>query len=540
MKRTFLALSVLLLSASQSGYSAPPSTAGVGTFNLRLDDDPRTLNPITYDDVYARKVLEWAFEPLLQFDDNTYKYRPVLAEKYEISPDGMTFTFTLRKGLKWQDGQPLTAEDVKYSFDVLFEGRFFAPHRRIFYEPIKEAKVLSPEKIQFIAKEPYFLAFEQVASLFIIPKHFYGVGDPKDPKFNRTFLGSGPYQLEEWNKGQRLVLKRWADYQPPNSEYDRSRNRFARIQFRPIREMAVCIEMLKKGDLDYLELRDPRDYLNIHEEEKPDSKFVTVKATNSQPSMNNYAFIDWNTKNPLFQDKRVRQALAHLINRDMMIEKFRFGMSEKANGPYGLRSPYSSKKVKALGYDPKKAKELFEQAGWKMGPQGLVKTIDGKETPFEFTLIHTNPDFEKYITLFQEDYKKAGVKMNVRLLEWNTFMKLVDERKFDAIGMGWTFYSLNSDLYQYYHSKSILAKGHNFGSFSKPEVDTLIEQIRSTMDEKKRWKLAHRLHEILADEQPYSYLFNPKYILYAANKRIKRPKDILKYGVGYQTWFVEQ
>lgn len=510
-----------------------------GTFFRRINADPTTLNPITSADAYASEVQGMVLDSLMIRDDETYDWRPALAEKYEVSKDGKVFKFTIRDGVKWHDGKPLTIEDVKYSFDVFFEGRFQAPHMQVYLQNIKEAKILDSKTIQFTIKEPYFKNFEVVAGLTIIPKHFYGTGDPADSKFNKELIGTGPYRLEGWNKGQKITLTKNAEYWGNSQPYFKERFRFKRIVMRPVKEDAVALEMLKKGELDLLDLT-PEQYVQKTKGSEWGTKVIAVKAENAAPSNFSYGYIGWNQKNPLFKDRDVRMAMSHLINRDFMIEKFRFGMSLKAVGPYGNKSPSSSPKVKPVEYDPKAALELLKKNGWKMGAGGLTKVIDGKETPFEFTLIGANADNEKYWTVIKEDMKKIGITMNIKILEWNSFIKLVDERKFDAITMGWQVNSLESDLKQMFDSEEIKSPGHNFISYNSPELDKLIEQHRKTMDEGKRMKIAHQIHEIIAADQPYSFMFNSKFTLYAHTARIKKTKDTFKYAVGVDTWKVEQ
>ena len=215
MKRLLptIALAATALSASCSpAPSADRSAASVpadkSTFYIRMHSDPTTLNVLTYPDAAAGDIDTFIYDSLLSNNENTWDWEPELADRYEISKDGTTFTFHLRDGVKFHDGTPVTAEDVKYSFDVYFEGRFVAPQRQVYLEKIKEAKIIDPRTIQFTTREKYFKNFEVVATLTVVPKHFFGVGDPKDVKFSRTTDGTGPYILDEWTQGQRIVLRK--------------------------------------------------------------------------------------------------------------------------------------------------------------------------------------------------------------------------------------------------------------------------------------------------------------------------------------------
>ena len=174
-----------------------------------------------------------------------------------------------------------------------------------------------------------------------------------------------------------------------------------------------------------------------------------------------------------------------------------------------------------------------------MGDKGLAKKIDGKETAFEFTLMGANPDFEKYLTVIKEDMKKIGVTMNIKFLEWNSFVKLLDERKFEAVNLAWSA-SLDPDPKQIWHSASIPTPGHNFVQYTNIEVYKLIDQGRSEMDRAKRIPTLRKIHELIAEDQPYSFFFNRKFVLYGNANRLKKMKDTFKYSIGSDTWKLEK
>ncbi len=513
-----------------SGGSADPNT-----LYLELSADPATLNPITSSDYYASMVQGYIFNTLMERSEDTYEWIPSLAEKYEISKDGKTFTFTLREGVKWHDGQPLTAEDVKYSFDVYFEGRFDAPQVKVYLEGIEGAEVVNARTVRFRTKQVYFKNFDTVATLTIIPKHFYASGDPKDPKFNKTLIGTGPYKLESWDKGQRILLKKNPEYYGAGLPYFSERFQIPRIFLRLVKEEAVALELLKKGNLDQIGLT-AEQYMQKTQGSEWGTRVVAVKGQNSAASNFSYGFIGWNFKHPFFQDRDVRLAMSHLVNREFMIDKFLFGMSEMAVGPFGNKSSATSKTVKPVVFDPKKALALLEKAGWKIGSAGLTKNIDGKDTPFEFTLLNANKDAEKYWTRIKEDMRSVGITMNIKTIEWNSFLKLLEERKFDAVTLGWSVNSLEPDPKQIWHSASIPSPGSNFIGYSNPKVDQLIDRMRATMDQGKRTRMLNEIHELIAADAPYSFMFNRKFSLYAHTARVKKKQDLLKYDVGINTW----
>src|SRR3989344_5075005 len=196
----------LSLPISEAAVLGNPDAPRGGRFTENLGAEPPTLNPITSQDVGAQEVHAYVMSSLLDRNFDTYEWEPSIAEKIDVSKDGKMFTVKLRKGALFSDGKPVTAEDVKFSFDVIFDPAFPTAHLRPFYESIEKAEVIDPSLVRFTTKETYFKNFEVIAGLAIVPKHVYG--DPKvGPTLNKTVLGSGPYMLDSYEKGKRIVLK---------------------------------------------------------------------------------------------------------------------------------------------------------------------------------------------------------------------------------------------------------------------------------------------------------------------------------------------
>jgi peptide/nickel transport system substrate-binding protein/microcin C transport system substrate-binding protein len=225
-----------------------------------------------------------------------------------------------------------------------------------------------------------------------------------------------------------------------------------------------------------------------------------------------------------------------------MNEKFMFSMSLMATGPLYIQSEYANQNVKQVDFDPKKALELLKDDGWSDsdGDQILDKTINGSKTKLSFTILEPSQDFVKFLTVFKEDAKKAGVEINIKYIEWNSFLKLVDERKFEAIRLAWGGGSLDWDPKQIWHSSSIGNEGSNFIGYSNPDVDKMIDQAREEMDKKKRIKLMQKIYKDIADDVPYIFFFNPKYALYGHTEKMKRVKDTYKFGIGLNYWWISK
>lgn len=502
------------------------SKADATTFLYNIGNEPTTLNPITGTDAYNQAVQNFTMDSLMNRNLDTYEWEPALAEKAETSKDGKEFTFTVREGAKWSDGQPVTVEDVKFSFDVIFDTTYNAAHMRPYFENIAKAEVTGPRTIKFTTKSKYFGNFSVLASMAILPKHVYGDAE-KGKAINKSITGSGPYMIDTYDKGVSIILKKnpnWWGWTVP--EY-KGRYNFEKIRLRFDKDENLALERLKKSELDFDTLT-PEAFTKKTAGEPWGTTVLKKQVENSAPKP--YGYIGWNFKKELFKDKKVRRALAMLMNRDEMNQKFRFGMSLPATGPWYQQSEYADPTVKAIAFDPKAAGELLKEAGWV--DSNKDGTLDKGGKPFEFNLFYSNKDTEKYWVLYQEDLKKVGIKMNLQLLDWNALLKNMDESKFDAVALGWGGGAVDNDPKQIWHSSSIGKGGSNFISYSNKEVDKLIDKAREELDKQKRIPLYREIYRKIADDAPYAFMFNDKYILYAVNKRIQQPKDTFKFAIG--------
>jgi microcin C transport system substrate-binding protein len=526
-----LILSISLASCSKSKLG---SSGADLPFAVNIGAEPSTLNPITSVDAVASDVQAYVMETLLTRNVDTYAWEPMLAEKWQVSADGREFSFTLREGVKWHDGKPVTVEDVKFSFDVIFNPKFPTAHMRPYYEQIEKAEVVDARTVKFRTKEAYFKNFDVVAGLTVVPQHIYG--DPeKGPKISKELVGTGPYRLAQYDRGKRILLEQNPEWWGRKTQsYFKDLYRFPKISLRFVTEEAIAVEMLKKGELDHLGFS-PQSYMERAVGDEWGKKVFKVQAENRAPK--NTSFIGWNLRNPLFQDKNVRLALYHLINRDLMIEKFRFGLSLPATGPWYRQNDSADSTVQPVGFDPVKAASLLKAAGWADADKDgiLDKSVGGQKTAFRFSILFANPDSQKYLTLFKEDARKVGIDIEVKQLEWNSFTKLLDERKFDAVMLAWTG-NVEPDPKQIWHSASDTPSGSNFIGYRNTKVDSLIDRARKEMNAAKRLTMMREVYREIAQDLPYAFLFNDRFVHYGHTARIQREKDTYNYGVGTDFW----
>ena len=525
-----LAMSLAIVSCSDRPNKSP------NTAYYNLGGEPTTLSPLSGSDAYTSAVHEYIFEGLLRNNPDTYAWEPALAVSWEISKDKKHFDFTLREGVKWHDGTPFTAEDVKYSYDVIWTDEWKAVQYRPYYEAIKEVTILAPNKVRFTVGDDYFQNFDIAATLKILPKHFYTNPENKE-KFGRELVGTGPYKLSAYAKGQRLTLDKneawWG-----NTVYEKE-NLIPKLVLRFVSEDNVALELLKKGDLDFLALR-PEGFAKKTNGPIWEKRIVKVKTENKTPK--GYSFIGFNMENPKFKDRNVRMALSMLFNREMMNEKFEYSLSASATGPIYVQSDYANPDVKPIEFNPQGALELLRKSGWSDSDSDgiLDKVIDGKKVSLSFTIMEPSPEMMKYLTVFKEDARKVGVDVNMKNIEWNSFIKLLDERNFEAVRLAWSGGGVDWDPKQVWHSSSANNTGSNFVNYKNPKVDKLIDEARKNYNREERIKMLREVHKLIAEDAPYIFFFNPKYTLYGHSKRMQKPKDTFQYAIGQQFWTIEK
>ena len=529
-----LPLIIFLISALLSCVQTPNlQIKRSETFFNNLHGEPENLHPIRSVDYYSAVVQYYIMESLLQRNDNTYEWEPMLAKKWEISPEGKTFTFELYEDLKWSDGKDLTAQDVKFSFEAYKNPKYGGIHRLSSYEKMDSVDILSDGKVQFKVKEPYFGNFQVIAGMNILPEHIY-----KDPKLklSKSLIGSGPYKLENYIQGKVLVLKKNPFWAGQNNPANKGKWGFPTIAFRFIKTETDTLLRMEKEHLDYSSLS-PESFFEKTNKKPWGGKIKKVKYQNKLGS--GYGYIGFNFRKELFQDKKVRKALAHLFHRQLMNKKFLYDQAELATGPLYRWSEYADSNVKPIAFNPKKAVQLLKSAGWKDEDKNgiLEKNIKGQKKEFSFTIIFSNPESERYLTIYKEDLKKSGIQLKLKTLDWTSFLSLLDDKNFDAVMLGWSGGNdTDYDPKAIWHTESSRDKGNNFISYSNPKVDTLIDKGRQQFDKKERMKTFREIYRLIAEDVPYIFLFNNRNRFYAVHERVERPGDTLDYSNGLSYW----
>lgn len=510
-----------------------------GTFKYCIRVSPETLNPITAHDNYSLLPLHWMSESLLARDPDTYAWVPMLAVKYDVSKDGRTYTFDLRHGVQFHDGVEMTADDVEFSIDVhraasIYGVTGYTDGMRNF----DRIEVLGKHRIRIHAKKPLFSNLQDLATLLIVPKHIYNTNEPT--KRAATVIGTGPYRMKEYHQGMRMRLEAnpewWGRELPENKE----RFNFGEILVRFVQDENLRLDMLEKGDLDFTELSLDAALKRTKGTIWGD-KVILEKAQHAGIYTTQQSLF-LNLRSPLFAGVKTRKALQLLLNRKMLNDKFRSGLSPEATGPWHRLSEYSDPKIKPIAYDEKEAARLLKEDGWADPEhEGILHRVkDGVRQDLRFGMIFTLRDQEKFLTLYQGDLKRAGIDMQLRQTDWSLFMKLMDDHKYDAyiVGRGWPGVIDFNPKYEWSSAFTGPNQGNNIG-YKNAEVDKILDKAELEFDRKKRIRLIQKAYRLIAEDQSQILMFSDDRAYYAHTSRVKVERPSLRYDLGIDNWWIE-
>jgi peptide/nickel transport system substrate-binding protein len=513
---------------------------------VREMSDPESLNPIVSNDATATEICSYIFETLLNQDKVSYELIPGLADLPEISEDYLEYTFTINKDARFSDGMPLTARDVIFTLKTIKNPFVDDEALRSYYEFIEKAEIDNGDeyRVKFTVSKPGWKAIYVLSLLQIIPKHIldpdnltdtFQWNDLSDNRSNTVnsnmkrfaefinshevsteaecLIGSGPYKFESWDYNDKIILSRNENYWNNNVP-----NYLSKIIFKVIGDNNAALIALKNKEIDVMYVIKPYDF---YEGLKNPDRYKLIKGEPYEPA---YTYLAWNQLNPLFQDKNVRWALSHLIDRNLIINEYMYGKGVKIQSHVFFQSKkLLNTDLPEIKYDPKVAKKMLEVAGWKDsdGNGILDKFLGGIKIEFKFTfLTNTNPLRSQILQRISDDLKKVGIKSEIKELEWSVYLDKIRNHDFDATYGAWTSPTTPPDPYQIWHSSQSQDDGSNFISFNNEKNDNLIESYRDEMDETKRILILKEWQKLIYEEQPYTFLWSPR-ARYVYDKRFK-------------------
>lgn len=415
--------------------------------------------------------------------------------------------FALRDGVRWHDGAPFTSADVAFTCNAILNEKVASP-RRSDFDLVESVETPDPHTVVVRYKKPFSPALLSWMGA-ILPEHILGKLDPsKWPEvYNRKPVGTGPFKFGSWKTNEFIRLVKNSDYFLGSPWLDS-------VVFRVLPDPLTLQLAFQTKQVDFWNV-DPWAVKSFVK----DPRFDLFSAPGQA-----YNYIGWNLRRPLFQDLRVRQALAQAVNVPQMIKYIIYGRGVQSTGIFTPQMWFFDPSVKPLSYDPTAARKLLDDAGWKVGPDG-IRVKDGKR--FSFTLLANNGNEVRrdIATLVQDDLKQVGIEVKVEIYEWAVLLKrFVSKGEFDAIVLGWGL-GYDFDQYGIWHSSQTHPEELNFIGYANPEVDHLLTDLRQEYARPEIIRLAGKLQQTIYKDQPYLFLFVPEStsVMWKGSYRIRRP-----------------
>ncbi len=485
-----------------SGAQAP-STDG-DTFVTASIAEPSNLIPFLATDSASASVSSLIFNGLLKYDKDL-KLAGDLAESWEVAEGGLLIRFHLRKGVRWQDGESFTADDVLFTFQKLTDPAVPTSYGGDF-EKVASVTAPDPFTVEVRYKEPFSPGLASWG-MGIVPKHILEGQNFTSTPFARRPVGTGPYRLERWTSGEKLVLT-------ANEDYFLGKPLIDRYIYRVIPDQATTFLELQTENVDFSGLS------ALQFRRQTDTPFFKEHYRKYRLPSFGYTYIGWNLENPLFSDFRVRRALGRAIDKQEIIDVTLLGYGRVATGPFLPGSWAYNPAVGATPFDPAEARRLFAEAGWRDTDGDGILEKDGKK--FSFTILTNQGSSERKMAceMIQKRFRDVGVDMKIQVVEWGTFLKeFIDKKRFEAVLLAWNL-SMDPDIFDIFHSSKTKPGEFNFVSYRNPEIDRLLDEGRRIFPEDERTLVYRRAHRILSEDEPYTFLYVPE-SLSAVHARFK-------------------
>ena len=506
-------------------YDAPQPTSPGGTMIDAMTGEPSGLIAMIAGESAASAIAGNIFNSLLKYDKNL-DLTGELAQSWEVSSDQRTITFHLKPNLKWADQRPLSSADVLFTWQKVTDDNTRTPYGSDF-KLVSKAEAPDAQTFRVTYAVPYAPALDTWAGLHILPMHLLQDQDINNTAFARHPVGSHYYKLSDWKNGQYLKLSR-------NPNASQGQANIEHLLSRIIPDKAAQFLELSADNIDSMALN-PIQYARIFPSRPDLSKNIGLY----KELGNSYSYMGFNLKRKPFDDVRVRQAINYAIDKQEIIDGVLLGLGEPVASPYKPGTRWSNPKLKPYPYDPNKARALLREAGFADTNGDGILEKDGK--PFSFEIL-TNQNKEREMTavLIQRRLKEVGIEVNIRVLEWASFLgRFIKPKQFDAVVLGWSL-SLDPDQYGIWHSSQQAPGQFNFISYSNPQADMLLEAGRIELNPDKRMKIYHAFSKILLEDSPVIYL-SAGYGLSAIHKRVKGiSSPAPAAGIGHNTyeWFI--
>ncbi len=487
-----------------------------GTLYRRLEIDVTTLNPVCFASKYDRYPANYLFTPLVYLDQNL-RPMPGLAKSWEISDDGLLYTFELNDKATFSDGTPVRASDVIFTLARVADPKSEAVQIVGSFENLDLSRTKAIDEHTVVVAFRRALATQLIRfnDINVIPEHVYGKGNFRNDH-NETAVGSGPYKLVRHVAGKEIVLERRNDYWG-------ERPHIQTVVFKIIDDHNTAWNAVKLGDIDETIVASDtwqRERTNPSLQRSLEfTRFYTLS----------YNYIAWNNRTPLLSDKRMRRALAMCIPMDAVIQDLYHGTARAMTGPFTPDEYAYNPTVPATRYDPDSAKRELASMGWLDSNKDGVLDKDGKPLKFSMIMMTGSATTTQFGQALQDEMKRIGIDVELLMLEGAMAIQRILAGNYEAAYLGWDL-DPDPDPFALFHSSQMPPRGQNFVFFSNAEADRIIDTARQELDLSKRKDLYWRLHELLVDEQPYTWTVQVS-SKWAINKRVRGVATSRGYGL---------
>lgn len=474
-KFLWLALVVLVLVAAMNVAAAPKILV------YAKGADPRGLDPAYVDDGESGKIMVNIYDNLVKYKRGSTDIEPALATSWTSTPDGLVWTFNLRKDVKFHDGTPFDADAVKFNIDrqIPPNATDDMPYASFTFEPVKKVEVVDDYIVKITLSHPYAPFLANLAMCMAAPIVSPTAVKKYGADYNQHPVGTGPYIFEKWEKDQQIVLTKNPNYWGVKSKFDK-------VVFKTTKENSVRASELMTGAVDIMDGIDPNDV------KKLESSGVKVI---KNPGMNiNYMGFFCNKKP--FNDPKVRRAIAMAINREEIVKYLYQGYAEVANAPLPSFIPGYDAKLKALPYNPDQAKKLLAEAG--------VPNLSFTFLAYSNPRPYNTATGVKLAEAIQADLLKIGVKTNIKVYPWKEYKQILfDAKEGDAFFYGWIGDNGDADNFLSLLDSHQIDSSLNSAKYNNPKVDELLKKGSDTLDPKARVKIYQELQKLIVEDSPW-------------------------------------
>jgi microcin C transport system substrate-binding protein len=489
---------------------------------------PKSLNYYLDNNVLSAEVFGALFETLLSMNPLTMDYEPGLADRWTLSPDKKTFTFHINPSARWSNGEPVTAQDVKWTYDVIMDPKNMTGPHKISMERFNPPEVVDKNTIRFTAKAIHWKNLLAAGGFHILSKSAYQGMDFNTINFEFPVV-SGPYQLGDIEEGIWVKLSRRSDWWQGKAESAKNKGNFHTITYKFFAERTNAFEAFKKGIIDLFPVYTSRIWIN---ETGGDgfvkNHIIRQKIHNHKPV--GFQGFAMNMRRPPFDDIRVRKAMAYLLDREKMNQTLMYGQYFLHRSYFeDLYSDAHPCPNPTITLDKKQARALLAAAGWTVNPETGYLEKNGKKFTFQF--LTRDASSEKFLSIYAEDLKDVGIEMRIDKKDWAAWARDMEEFNFGMTWAAWSSGIFKDPESMWLSAEADRKSGNNITGFKNKAVDALIEKQKSVFDISRRNDICREIDQLIYQEFPYVLLWNIDYTRLLYWNKFGTPATVLsKYG----------